>query len=86
MADVVISSASENEATARQLGEALARRGYEVWRPEGGSGAGNSDSVTERIVSAKAVVVIWSSAAAASETDGLVRAITRSARAIASRA
>ena len=50
MADVVISYAPENEATARQLGEALARRGYEVWRPEGGSGAGNSDAVTDRIV------------------------------------
>ena len=67
MADVVISYAPENEATARQLGEVLAKAGYEVWRPEGGAGAANADAITDRIVSAKAVVVIWSSAAAASE-------------------
>jgi hypothetical protein len=67
MADVVISYAPENEATARQLGEGLAQAGYEVWRPEGGVGAANADAITDQIVSAKAVVVIWSSAAAVSE-------------------
>ncbi|HST36848.1 MAG TPA: TIR domain-containing protein [Allosphingosinicella sp.] len=67
MADVVISYAPENEATARQLGEVLARHGYDVWGPGGGAGAANAEAVTEHIVAAKAVVVIWSTAAGASE-------------------
>lgn len=67
MADIVISYAGENEATARMLAEALAKNGYEVWLAKGGSDAANADAVTEKVVGAKAVVVIWSSAAAASE-------------------
>jgi len=67
MADVVISYAVENEATARQLADAVERLGYGVWRPEGGSNAATADSVTDHIAEAKAVVVIWSSAASASD-------------------
>jgi len=67
MADVVISYAVENEATARQLAEAIGKLGYGVWRPEGGSNAATADAVTDRIAEAKAVVVIWSSAAASSD-------------------
>lgn len=67
MSDVVISYAGENEATARQLADAVQREGYGVWRPEGGSDASTADAVTERIAGAKAVIVIWSDAAASSE-------------------
>lgn len=67
MSDVVISYAQANAASARQLAEAVQREGYDVWRSDSGSDAANSDSVTERIVAAKAVIVIWSDAAAASE-------------------
>jgi hypothetical protein len=67
MADVVISYAVENEATARQLAEAIGRLGYNVWRPDDGSNAATADTVTDQIAEAGAVVVIWSSAAASSD-------------------
>lgn len=67
MADVVISYAVENEATARQLAEGVGKLGYGVWRPEGGSNAATADAVTDHIADSKAVVVIWSSAASASD-------------------
>lgn len=67
MADVVISYAVENEATVRQLAGALGHLGYSVWRPEGGSNAATADAVTDHIADAKAVVVIWSGAASASD-------------------
>lgn len=67
MADVVISYTVENEATARQLAEAIGRLGYSLWRPDGGSTAATAEAVTDRIAEAKAVIVIWSSAAASSD-------------------
>jgi heme-degrading monooxygenase HmoA len=64
MADVVICYAPENEATLRQLTDAVAREGYDVWH---GDSAAPDVSVTDEVAAAKAVIVIWSEAAAASE-------------------
>jgi HAMP domain-containing protein len=65
MADVVICWAPENEATLRQVADAVARAGYSLWH--GDAAAPGADAVTEQIAAAKAVIVIWSEAAAASE-------------------
>lgn len=68
MADVVISYARENDATVRQLAEAVAREGYEVWRDESPMpSAAAADAIAEQIGRAKAVIVVWSEAASASE-------------------
>jgi len=64
MADVVICYAPENEATLRQLADAVAREGYGVWH---GDSAAPDVSVTDEVAAAKAVIVIWSEAAGASE-------------------
>lgn len=68
MADVVICHAPENEATLRQLADAVAHAGYDVWH--GGADAPDAtgtDAVTDQVAAAKAVIVIWSEAAASSE-------------------
>lgn len=68
MADIVISYSRENEATVRQLADALTGEGYEVWRDEAPSPTAESaDTIAEQIGRAKAVVVVWSEAAVASE-------------------
>lgn len=68
MADVVISYARENDATVRQLADAVAREGYEVWRDESPApNAASADAIAEQIGRAKAVIVVWSEAASASE-------------------
>ncbi len=77
MADVVISYARDNQATVRQLAEAVGREGYDVWWDD--SDASDADAVTDQIVAAKAVVVVWSDAAAASDQ---VRAEASVARAL----
>ena len=65
MADVVICYASDNQASARQLAEAIGREGWTVWhdQPSGAEGAG---AVAAQVAAAKAAVVIWSASAAAS--------------------
>lgn len=68
MADVVISYSRENEATARLLSDTLAKDGYEVWRDESAaSSAASADAIAEQIGRAKAVIVLWSESAIASE-------------------
>jgi hypothetical protein len=68
MVDVVICYSRENQATARQLAEGISRLGYEVWRDEeAGSEAESTERVSDRIAGAKAAIVIWSAASAASE-------------------
>jgi len=77
MAEVVISYARDNQATARQLAEAVEREGYDVWWDD--SDASDADAVTEQIVGAKASIVIWSSVAIGSDE---VRAEASVARAL----
>jgi hypothetical protein len=68
VADVVISYARENEASAHQLGDAIARQGYSVWRDDSAAqDAASADAAAEQIGIAKAVIVIWSEASAGSE-------------------
>ncbi len=66
MADVILCYASEDAAVAGRLAAAVAHRGYSLWSEDEltqGSGA----DITDRISPAKAAIVIWSEAAAASE-------------------
>lgn len=66
MADVILCYASEDAAVAGRLAAAVAHRGYSLWSEDEltqGSGA----DITDRISPAKAAIVIWSAAAAASE-------------------
>ncbi len=68
MTDIVISSARENDATVRQLSDALRREGYSVWSDD--SPAPNPEAslrIAEQIGRAKAVIVVWSETSAASE-------------------
>lgn len=68
MADVVICYSRENGATVRQLAEALTKAGYDVWRDETPEPTPEAaDEIAEQIGRAKAVVVVWSEAAVASE-------------------
>ena len=66
MADVILCYASEDAAVAGRLAAAVAAQGYSLWSEDEltqGSGA----DITDRISPAKAAIVIWSEAAAASE-------------------
>ena len=66
MADVILCYASEDAVIAARLAAAVAERGYSLWSEDElteGSGA----DITDRISPAKAAIVIWSEAAAASE-------------------
>ncbi|MDQ8754797.1 TIR domain-containing protein [Sphingosinicella sp. LHD-64] len=68
MADVVISYTRENEATARLVAETLAKEGYDVWRDDSPTASAvSADVIAGEIGRARAVVVIWSEAASASE-------------------
>ncbi|HZC16084.1 MAG TPA: TIR domain-containing protein, partial [Caulobacteraceae bacterium] len=68
MADIFISYARSSEAEARLIGEALRRLGYEVWRDDQLPGhRAYAEVIEERLIAAKAVVVLWSAAAARSQ-------------------
>ena len=68
MADVFISYARSTEPQARLVAEALRALGYEVWRDdELPAHRSYAEVIAERLAAAKAVVVIWSAEAAASE-------------------
>jgi len=62
MVDVVICYAREDGALARQLAGAVARLGHRLWSEDEADG-----DVTDRIGAAKAAIVLWSQAAAASD-------------------
>lgn len=66
MADVVICYAPDNQATVRQLADAIRAEGWTVWYDESPA-AGSAGGVTEQILNAKAAVVVWSASAVASE-------------------
>jgi adenylate cyclase len=68
MPDIFISYARSTEAHARQIGEALRALGYGVWRDdELPAHRAYAEVIRERLTAAKAVVVVWSAEAAASE-------------------
>ena len=68
MSDVFISYARSTEAQAKRIGEALRALGYGVWRDdEIPAHRAYADVISERLKAAKAVLVIWSAEAAASE-------------------
>ena len=65
MADVVLCYASEDAEVAGRLAAAVAGHGYTLWSEKDLEGSGGD--ITDRISLAKAAIVIWSKAAAASE-------------------
>jgi hypothetical protein len=65
MADVVLCYASEDAAVAGRLAAAVAGQGYTVWSEK--DLEGSRADITDRISQARAAIVIWSEAAAASE-------------------
>ena len=68
MADVFISYARENEAVVRRLADAVKREGYSVWWDEAlPPHLSYGDVIAAEIEAAKAVIVVWSEAAARSE-------------------
>src|SRR5579862_2205018 len=68
MSDVFISYARSTEAQAKRIGEALRALGYGVWRDdEIPAHRAYADVIQERLKAAKAVLVVWSAEAAASE-------------------
>jgi adenylate cyclase len=68
MSEVFISYARSTEAQARRIGEALRALGYGVWRDdELPAHRSYAEVIEERLKSAKAVVVVWSSEAVKSE-------------------
>jgi adenylate cyclase len=67
MADVFISYARPDEPQARRIADALRAQGYSVWRDnELPAHRPFADVIAERLKSSRAVVVIWSAAAATS--------------------
>ncbi len=66
MADVILCYAREDEAAAGRLAASVRHRGYRLWS-EADLGAADGGDVTDRISGAKAAIVLWSAAAAASE-------------------
>ena len=67
MAEVFVSYAHEDEARARQVAEALSAQGYRAWRDdELPAHRSYGEVIEERLNSAQAVVVLWSSDAKAS--------------------
>ncbi len=68
MSDVFISYARSTETPAKQIAEALRRLGYGVWRDdELPAHRPYAEVIQERLVAAKAVVVIWSAEAVKSQ-------------------
>lgn len=68
MTDIFISYARANETVARQVGEALRKAGYAVWRDdELPAHRAYGEVIEERIKSAKAVLVLWSNDAVRSQ-------------------
>ncbi len=68
MSDVFISYARSTEAQAKQIAEALRALGYEVWRDDQiAAHQAFGKVLEERLAAAKAVLVLWSADAAASE-------------------
>lgn len=81
MVDVFISYARDNHDVARRLAEAISREGYRVWWDEEiPPHVSYSQLIGEKIDSAKAAVVIWSRAAAASEWVRAEADLARNAR------
>jgi adenylate cyclase len=68
MSDIFISYARSTERDAKRIGEALRALGYGVWRDdEIPAHRAYADVISERLRAAKAVLVVWSVEAAASE-------------------
>jgi TolB-like protein len=68
MSDVFVSYASSTDAAARRVAEALRALGYAVWRDEDlPAHRPFAAVIEERLKAAKAVVVVWSSAAVQSQ-------------------
>ena len=68
MTDIVVSYARSTEPQARQVADALAALGYDVWRDNQlPVHRGYAEVIEERLATAKAVVVLWSADAAKSE-------------------
>lgn len=68
MSDVFISYASQNEAAARRVTQALRAQGFSVWRDEDlPPHRPFSEVLEERLEAAKAVVVVWSADATHSQ-------------------
>jgi len=80
MADVFVSYARTDEPHAKRVAEALRAQGYDVWRDDQlPAHRRYADVIEERLKSAKAVVVLWSAEAVASEW---VRAEADAARSV----
>ena len=67
MAAVILCYASQDEAVAGRLAAAVAGLGYSLWSEDDLTAEGSGADITDRISPAKAAIVIWSEAAAASE-------------------
>jgi adenylate cyclase len=68
MSDVFVSYARSTEAQARQIAEALSALGYAVWRDDAlPAHRAYAQVIEERLKAAKAVVVVWSAEAVASQ-------------------
>ena len=68
MSDVFVSYARASEAQARQIGALLRAAGYRVWRDdELPAHRAYAEVIAERLAAAKAVLVLWSDAAVASQ-------------------
>jgi hypothetical protein len=80
MSDVFVSYAREDEPQARSVAEALRTHGYHVWRDEDlPAHRPYAEVIEERLNSARAVVVLWSTEAIKSHW---VRAEADTARAL----
>jgi TPR repeat protein len=68
MADIFISYAREDEATAQSLRDVLASQGWDIWRDKEGIVTGSSwgASIENALREAKCVVVLWSTPALSS--------------------
>ena len=78
MTDLFVSYARSAERQAEQLVDALRTVGYEAWRDDQlPAHRGYADVIEERLAAAKAVIVLWSAEAAASQW---VRAEAEAAR------
>ena len=68
MSDIFISYASEDREKARELAEALSRRGWSVWWDRKIPLGKSFDEVIEKaLAESKCVIVLWSAVSAASE-------------------